>query len=43
MRNSLSVKIKENNKIKKQLEETIKMVDEIYGLLNTDEEQRKRA
>ena len=37
-----SKKTKDNKKIKKQLEETIKLVDETYKLLD-NEDQRKRA
>ena len=42
-RESKKKKVKDDKKLKKELEETIKMVDTIYEQLNIDEEQRKRA
>ena len=42
-RDSKKKKVKEDKNMKKQLEETIKMIDNIYEQLNIDEEQRKRA
>ena len=42
-RDSKKKKVKEDKNMKKQLEETIKMIDAIYEQLNIDEEQRKRA